>query len=133
MSIRSALLRFALPAVAVIVAGPAAAQPPAGAAIFAQNCAACHQSRGQGIPGAFPALAGNKFVVGDPRAVALTVLNGRGGMPAFRDVLTDQELVAVLGFVRSSWGNHAPPITAKAFADARTGAKAAANRPMPGH
>ena len=35
-----------------------------GKAIYQKNCAACHMATGKGIPGAFPALAGNTFVQG---------------------------------------------------------------------
>lgn len=113
------------------LAAPALAAPD-GKALFAGNCAACHQASGEGIPGAFPALAKNKFVVGDPKLVAATVLNGRGGMPAFRDSLKDDELGAILSFVRSSWGNKAAPIPAATFAAVRTG-KVQVSRPMPVH
>ena len=113
---------------------PSGPQPgAAGAELFAANCAACHQPNGEGIAGAFPALAGNTFVVGDPRAVALTLLNGRGGMPSFRDDLDDAQLSAVSSFVRASWGNKAPPITAQEFAALRNGAKDVIERPIPAH
>lgn len=118
-------LKIALVAFAMLASAPAAAQaPPDGAALFAGNCAACHQAKGQGIPGAFPALAGDKFVVGEPGAVAATVLNGRGGMPSFRDVLSDAQLAAVVSYVRGSWGNGAPAIPPAVFAAARQGAPA---------
>lgn len=113
------------------LAAPALAAPD-GKALFASNCAACHQPMGQGIPGAFPALAKNKFVGGDPKLVAATVLNGRGGMPAFRDTLKDDELSAIASFVRSSWGNKAPAIPPATFGAVRTG-KAKTDRPMPVH
>jgi cytochrome c6 len=116
---------------AATLAAPALAAPD-GKALFAANCAACHQPAGQGIPGAFPALARNKFVVGDPKLVAATVLNGRGGMPAFRDSLKDDQLAATLSFVRSNWGNKAPPIPVATFAAVRTG-KMKTERPMPVH
>ena len=112
-------------------AAPALAAPD-GKALFAANCAACHQPEGQGITGAFPALANNKFVVGDPKAVAATLLNGRGGMPAFRDSLNDDELAATLSFVRANWGNKATAIPAQTFATVRTG-KVKTDRPMPVH
>ena len=117
--------------IAFAVSAPAAAAPD-GKALFAGNCAACHQPAGQGIPGAFPALAKNKFVVGDPKLVAATVLNGRGGMPAFRDSLKDDELAATVSFVRVSWSNKAPAIPAAVFAAVRTG-KMKTDRPMPVH
>jgi mono/diheme cytochrome c family protein len=112
-------------ALALAAGGGAAAQAaPDGASIFKQNCAACHQAMGQGVPGAFPALAGNAFVQGEPRAVAHVLLNGRGGMPNFRDDLTNDEIAAVLSYVRSSWGNHAPPLTPATVAAAQGGGKA---------
>ncbi|MFW2829299.1 c-type cytochrome [Sphingomonas sp. ID0503] len=111
-------------------AGGAAAR---GAAVFANNCAACHQANGKGIPGAFPALAGDKFVTGDPRAVALTLLNGRGGMPAFAEVLKDDELAAVANYIRSTWGNKAAPVPPALFAAGRKGGKAILSRPIPAH
>jgi mono/diheme cytochrome c family protein len=92
-------------------AGVATAQPD-GAALYADNCSGCHQTTGKGIPGAFPSLAGDPFVVGRPEPVAATVLNGRGGMPTFGKDLADDEIAAILTFVRSSWGNHGPPIDA---------------------
>jgi mono/diheme cytochrome c family protein len=88
-----------------LFAGVAMAQPD-GAALYADNCSGCHQTTGKGIPGAFPSLAGDPFVVGQPGPVAATVLNGRGGMPTFGKDLADDEIAAILTFVRSSWGNH---------------------------
>ena len=104
-----------------------------GAELFAANCAACHQPMGEGIEGAFPKLAGSAFVTGDPKAVATTLLNGRGGMPAFRDDLKDDQLAAVATYVRGSWGNSAAPITTAEFAALRNGDKAAIERPIPAH
>ncbi len=106
---------------ALAPAGAALAQPLDGAAIFKQNCAACHQAQGQGVPGAFPALAGDAFVQGDPKAVAHVLLNGRGGMPNFREDLTNEQIAAVLSYVRSAWGNHAPPLDAATVAAAQGG------------
>ena len=99
----------------------AQAAPATGAALFAENCAACHQPKGEGIAGAFPALAKSAFVKGDPKVVAATILNGRGGMPSFRSDLNDAEIATVLTFVRASWGNRAMPITPILVASARSG------------
>ena len=112
---------------------PAPSGTADGAALFAANCSACHQEKGEGIPGAFPALAGDAFVVGDPMPPVMTLLNGRGGMPSFRDDLKDDQLAAVLSYVRASWGNHAPPVDATTFAAARAGAAAVVARPIPAH
>ena len=89
---------------------------------FTDNCAACHQEDGKGIEGAFPALAGDKFVAGDPTLPIQTVLNGRGGMPTFKDELTDDQISAALTHVRTSWGNKAAPVTPAMVAALRTGA-----------
>jgi len=83
------------------------AQEMDGRQLFLKNCAACHQQTGKGIPGAFPALAGSKFVQGKGTDVASVLLKGRGGMPDFSDSLSDRDIATVLTFVRSNWGNKA--------------------------
>lgn len=97
-------------ALAALTAGSAFAQ--SGAELFSQNCAACHQPAGEGIPGAFPALAGSAFVQGDPKAPAWVVTHGRGGMPNFAEDLDDGQIASILTYVRSSWGNKAGPVDA---------------------
>ncbi|MFA9217568.1 MAG: cytochrome c [Sphingomonadaceae bacterium] len=82
-----------------------------GKALFLKNCAACHQPSGKGIPGAFPALAGNPFVQGKASEVAAVLLKGRGGMPDFSDSLNDRDIASVLSFVRSNWGNKGSALT----------------------
>lgn len=91
---------------------PSAAQALDGKALFAKNCAACHQASGKGIPGAFPALAGNAFVQGSAAEVTAVLLKGRGGMPDFSASLGDQDIALVLSYVRGSWGNQAAPLAA---------------------
>jgi cytochrome c oxidase subunit 2 len=93
-----------------------------GAETFARACAACHQGEGQGIPGVYPALAGNGYVQGDAVDVVETVANGRAGMPAFGDDLGDEGLAAVLSYIRNSWGNQAPVVTPSFVEDVRGGA-----------
>lgn len=78
---------------------------------FTDNCSACHQPDGKGIAGAFPALAGDPFVVGPATGPIGVVLNGRGGMPTFKADLTDEQIAAALTHVRSSWGNKAPAVS----------------------
>ena len=114
------MLPSALAAACLLAAGAAAAQSP-GEQGFIDNCAACHQKAGEGIPGAFPALAGDPLVLGDPTAVATTMLLGRGGMPAFKDGLSDAELADIATYVRGAWGNRAAPIPAVTFAQVRSG------------
>lgn len=111
-------------ALATGAAVPAHAQATAPAAdgktLFAKNCAACHQANGQGIPGAFPALAGNAFVQGAPLDVATVLLKGRGGMPDFSGSLDDGDIAQVLSYVRGSWGNAAAPLAASDVAAQRS-------------
>jgi mono/diheme cytochrome c family protein len=132
------LVSVAAAVTGLLAAGAALAQPGdavLGARVFSQNCVACHQASGQGIKGAFPALAGDPFVLGDPKAVAYVPLHGRGGMPNFSEDLTNEDIAAVLTYVRSSWGNHAPPVNVATVAAVR----AAADEPskeksaLPGH
>ncbi len=123
MPFRLDLLAASAVALSLTGSGSALAQAQ-GAKLFAQNCSACHQLTGKGITGAFPALAGDPFVSGPPKAVALVVLNGRGGMPTFRDDLSNAEIAAILTHVRSSWGNHASALTPAMISSARGGGDA---------
>lgn len=90
-----------------------------GRTVFAENCAACHRVNGAGVPGAFPALAGSKLVVGDPKATARLVLAGRGGMPAFAGELDDDEMASVLTYIRGAWGNKAKAVQVAEVASVR--------------
>jgi mono/diheme cytochrome c family protein len=84
---------------------------------------------GQGVPGAFPALAGDKIVQGPGAGMAVVVINGRGGMPAFGGDLSDDTIAAIMSYVRSSWGNKAAPVSPAEVAAARasTGVEHAAS------
>jgi cytochrome c6 len=99
-----------------------------GASLFAQNCSACHQLNGKGISGAFPALAGNALVNGEPQGFATVVLNGRGGMPAFGNDLSDQDIAAITTYVRSTWGNHAGAVTGAVVKAVRKGREPPADK-----
>jgi cytochrome c6 len=103
---------------ALATAGSALAQS-GGATLFAENCAACHQPKGEGVAGAFPALVGNKFLLSDPKNPAYVVTHGRGGMPNFSEDLSDAQIATVLSYVRSAWGNSATPIDAATVASVR--------------
>ncbi len=110
------------------IAAPSLADP-AGAQVFSDSCAACHQAEGQGVPGAFPALAGDTFVQGAPDQAAGVVLHGRGGMPSFANDLSDDQIAQVLTYVRSSWGNKAGPIPTAVVTGQRANAKSDAAQP----
>jgi len=99
-------------------------QARAGAQIYADNCAACHQDTGAGIAAGYPALAGNPVVnAQDPSSVIHIVLAGGGVvqtagadnpliMPPFASSLTDQNVADVATYLRSAWANRAASVTA---------------------
>lgn len=109
---------------AALLAPAAALADGSGESVFADNCAACHQPNGVGVPGAFPALAGNKFVQGAPAPLISTILNGRGGMPAFKSELTDLQLAQVVSYIRGGWGNKAAVVTPAQVTGVRNSTKA---------
>jgi len=94
-----------------------------GQQIFENTCAQCHLKSGQGLPGTFPALDKNPLVVGDPKPVLATVLNGRKGslgqMPAWKDQFNDQQLAAVVSYIRQAWSNRAAAVTPEMVAEVR--------------
>jgi nitrite reductase (NO-forming) len=103
-----------------------------GAGVYSTNCSSCHQTNGAGLPGAFPPLANNAAVTGDPKNVIHIVKFGMSGkiqagsqayngtMPAWGQNLSDGQIASVITFIRSSWGNHAAAVNAAdVTADAR--------------
>lgn len=111
-------------------ATPAAAGPPEGidAAVWELGqqsymlCAACHQPTGAGITGAYPPLAGSEWVVGPVENLIKIQLRGLIGEievkgQTYNSVMTplstqtDEQIAAVLTFVRNSWGNKASAVT----------------------
>lgn len=89
-----------------------------GETLYARNCAGCHGGDGTG-GGNFPALAGNDAVTGGPAPVIEIVVEGEGSMPAFGDELDDEEIAAVVSYIRNTWGNDAEVVTAEDVAAAR--------------
>jgi cytochrome c6 len=86
-----------------------------GQEVFEENCALCHRSNGEGLPATFPALNKNPFVLGDPQPVIATVLNGRkgnlGAMPSWKDKLDNDQIAAVVTYLRQAWSNRAAAVT----------------------
>jgi len=95
-----------------------------GRRIYEASCAQCHGDDGRGKLPAYPPLAGNRAVTLSPavNAIRMTVNGGfppgtKGnprpyGMPPFGHELDDAQVAAVLSWIRASWGNAAPPVTA---------------------
>tara|TARA_R110002072_G_scaffold21902_6_gene77222 strand:+ start:14888 stop:16024 length:1137 start_codon:yes stop_codon:yes gene_type:complete len=76
-----------------------------GEKIYNTQCAACHQAKGQGIEGMFPALDGSPVATGAAADHINMVLKGKNLMPAFKDQMSDAELSAVITFERNAWSN----------------------------
>jgi mono/diheme cytochrome c family protein len=89
-----------------------------GTEIYTHICQGCHMPAGQGAVGAghYPKLAGDPALVSWQYA-ALTVLNGKDGMPPFglsgpvlletgAVHLSDEQIADVVNYVRSNFGNH---------------------------
>jgi nitrite reductase (NO-forming) len=86
-----------------------------GERVYEANCLACHQAEGEGIPIAFPPLAGADFLNADRDRAIGVVLSGLDGaitvngalfdgvMPAMQ--LSDEDVANVLTYVYSQWGN----------------------------
>ncbi len=123
-------------------AAPAGAPAPAtaagggdqmaeGKAGYMMICVACHQPNGLGLPMVFPPLAKTDYVTGDPKRFAAMILKGNAGpitvdgklynnmMPGQEAVLTDKKIAAIMTYVRASFGNNSPPVSADVVAAAR--------------
>lgn len=133
-----ALVAFALSDAEVTT--PVAATGPApsegsplarGEQLYTSRCASCHQYNGQGVGGEFPPLVKTDWVTGDEERLIRVVLgglsgeitvNGRtysGAMPPWGGFLDDRQVADLLTFLRSSWGNEAPPVSAEEVAAVR--------------
>ena len=91
------------------------------AQLYTDNCAACHQAEGQGVEGAFPALAGSAYAMSDQATLISLILHGRGGMPSFEGGLSSEEIAYVLSHVRTAWGNEASLISPEMVEDVAQG------------
>jgi nitrite reductase (NO-forming) len=106
-------------------AAPAAANKEerikAGESVFTNNCMACHQPDGKGVPDAFPPLAQSDFLNADKIRAIKTVTGGRTGkldvngksfdgvMPAWE--LPEEDVANVLTYVYNTWGNSGQEVT----------------------
>lgn len=102
-----------------------------GKAIFFDACTACHLVNGKGQPRMFPPLPGSAMAQQhDPTGlIHLILAGGRTAptpehptfqtMPSFAWKLNDQQVADVATYVRNSWGNRAPPVSADTVADLR--------------
>jgi mono/diheme cytochrome c family protein len=94
-----------------------------GRKVYGAQCAVCHGAEGQGHAPAYPPLAGNQSItMSSPVNSIRMVLNGGyapgtrknprpHGMPPFGHILNDDEVAAVVTYIREAWGNNGTPVT----------------------
>jgi len=120
------------------VSGAAAPKPveislfDRGARVYRNQCAQCHQTEGNGVPGVYPPLAGADWVTGHPEVVSRILINGlngpivvkgntyNGNMPAFGPsglALSEKDIAGVITYIRQQWGNSASEVTESMIAD----------------
>jgi len=99
--------------------------------IYVKQCAMCHGAEGKGQPPMYPPLAANQSIVmASPVNSIRMVLNGGyppgtaknpqpHGMPPFAHLLNDEQVAAVVTYVRVAWGNVGTPVTATQANDMR--------------
>jgi mono/diheme cytochrome c family protein len=95
-----------------------------GKSVYDAQCASCHGMQGKGFPPHYPPLAGNPSIsMSSPVNPIRMVLNGGFapattgnprpfGMPPFAQALSDDEVAAVVTYIRTSWGNRGSAISA---------------------
>jgi mono/diheme cytochrome c family protein len=96
-----------------------------GKTVYQSHCATCHGPSGLGMPPQYPQLAGNQSIQMDEAVNPVRmVLNGGFppgtagnpmpyGMPPFAQSLSDDEVAAVVTYIRGAWGNHGSVVTAR--------------------
>lgn len=105
-------------------------QMEVGKTVYNQYCMACHQTNGQGVPGAFPTLVQTEWVTGENTALITVIINGLQGeitvkgetynsvMPQ-HGFLTDEQIAGVLTYVRQSFTNDSPAISVEEVTEVR--------------
>ena len=113
------------------VTPPPPAQLAEGKKLYDGACIACHEVDGSGAPRIYPPLPGNaNLQQADPLSTIRIILDGaetvttprapnKGSMPAYAAKLADREIADVATYIRNSWGNAAPLVTADQVARAR--------------
>jgi mono/diheme cytochrome c family protein len=103
-----------------------------GQTIYATHCASCHAADGRGMPPAYPPLAGNPSIHMESAVNPIRmVLNGGFppgtesnpmpyGMPPFAQSLSDDEVAAVVTYIRAAWGNRGEAVSARQANELRT-------------
>jgi mono/diheme cytochrome c family protein len=113
------------------VTPPSPAQMADGEKLYKAACVSCHEADGRGAPRIYPPLPGNaNLQSADPASALRIILDGaetvttprapnKGSMPAYAKQWSDQQIADVTNYIRNSWGNAAPAVTAAQVATAR--------------
>jgi mono/diheme cytochrome c family protein/glucose/arabinose dehydrogenase len=95
----------------------------AGREVYQNLCAACHQADGRGREKMATTLVGSAFALGHPAVPVRVLINGKEGavglMPPLGTVLSDEQIAAVLTYIRREWGNTGAPVDAATVARVR--------------
>ena len=103
-----------------------------GRSIYLDTCSACHTAKGEGVELLFPRLAGApgvqqpdpttliRVVISGARTAATNAAPTAPAMPSLGWRLDDAQVAAVLTYVRNSWGNAAPAVSASEVARMRS-------------
>jgi mono/diheme cytochrome c family protein len=92
-----------------------------GEELFNNVCRGCHMANGTGASGAgtYPSLAKNQNLQSSGYPITL-VVRGQRAMPPFGDMMNDDQVAAVVNYVRTHFGNdYRDAVTAKDVKDAR--------------
>jgi mono/diheme cytochrome c family protein len=96
----------------------------AGREIYQALCVMCHQADGRGRQNVAPPLVGSSLALGPAGIPVRIMLHGKRGptnvMPALGSLMTDEQIAAVLTYVRREWGQTASPIDAAAVKEIRS-------------
>ena len=124
------------PAITAVSIAGCSSMPTGGTAnrgrvLYEVSCGACHQADGEGKEGVASPLAGSEWVTGSERTLLRISLDGVRGpievkgkryqleMPALRHVYGDEDMAAILTYIRGAWGNSASAITADSVGKVR--------------
>ena len=123
------------PSAGMMRSGPTDVQVAAllksGAKIYADHCESCHQKDGQGVLRVYPPLVQSQTTRSRSAVNAIRIVLNGGfppstegnprpyGMPPFYQELSDEQVAAVVTYIRGSWSNRGSPVTAVEVARAR--------------
>lgn len=115
----------------LVLQGPPSATLAAsvnGEALYLVNCSGCHGASGLGAVNIAPPLAKNRTVTGAATVAIDAALGGlagpvteggktwNGSMPSWQGTLSNEQLAAIISYIRGAWGNGAPPVTTRQVA-----------------